>query len=57
MPFHIVMGSSDWANGVFFVLSTRVIDYIDSDETFFEQEPMMKLTEEGQLSAMFHHGF
>ena len=28
-----------------------------SDETFFEQEPMKLFTSEGQLSAMFHHGF
>jgi glucose-1-phosphate cytidylyltransferase len=49
--------AANWANGGFFVLSPRVIDYIESDETFFEQEPMKKLTEEGQLSALFHHGF
>lgn len=28
-----------------------------TNETFFKQEPMVQLTSEGQLSAMFHHGF
>jgi len=29
----------------------------NSDETFFEQEPMKQLISEDRLSAMFQHGF
>jgi glucose-1-phosphate cytidylyltransferase len=44
-------------NGGFFVLSPKVIDYIEGDETIWEREPMERLAREGQLSAFAHHGF
>lgn len=44
-------------NGGFFVLSPKVIDFIDDDSTIWEREPMMRLTEAGQLSAFQHDGF
>ncbi|WP_372776908.1 glucose-1-phosphate cytidylyltransferase [Litorivivens sp.] len=44
-------------NGGFFVLSPRVLSYLDGDKTVWEQEPMMKLAEEGQLMAYHHDGF
>ena len=44
-------------NGGFFVLSPRVIDYIDGDSTRWEIEPLEKLAQEGQLSAYHHDGF
>lgn len=46
-----------WINGGFFVLDPRVIDYIKNDDTVFEQEPMMRLVEDGQLAAFRHKGF
>ncbi|GAB3439028.1 glucose-1-phosphate cytidylyltransferase [Insolitispirillum peregrinum] len=46
-----------WINGGFFVLSRKVIDYIDADETIWEREPLKRLTAEGQLSAYRHSGF
>jgi glucose-1-phosphate cytidylyltransferase len=46
-----------WINGGFFVLSPRVIDYIDGDDTVWERDPMERLTAEGQLNAFFHDGF
>jgi len=46
-----------WINGGFFVLSPKVIDYIETDETMWEQGPMQRLTHEGQLSAYHHSGF
>jgi glucose-1-phosphate cytidylyltransferase len=46
-----------WINGGFFVLSPKVIDYIESDETHFEHSPLKRLAEDGELSAMFHKGF
>jgi glucose-1-phosphate cytidylyltransferase len=44
-------------NGGFFVLSPRVFDYIEGDQTVWEQEPLEKLASEGQLSAYPHEGF
>jgi glucose-1-phosphate cytidylyltransferase len=44
-------------NGGFFVLSPRVIDYIEGDQTSWEQEPLEKLAQEGNLAAFQHHGF
>jgi len=44
-------------NGGFFVLSPKVIDYIEGDETVWEREPMERLAHEGQLSAFPHRGF
>ena len=44
-------------NGGFFVLSPKVIDYIEDDETVWEQEPLIKLAEDGELSSFEHHGF
>jgi glucose-1-phosphate cytidylyltransferase len=44
-------------NGGFFVLSPKVMDYIESDKTTWESEPLEKLAHEGQLSAYKHKGF
>ena len=46
-----------WINGGFFVLSPKVIDYIESDEMMWERAPMQRLTREGNLSAFRHDGF
>jgi glucose-1-phosphate cytidylyltransferase len=50
-------GDGGWINGGFFVLSPKVIDYIDNDDTMWEHAPMKRLVEEGQLSAFPHRGF
>lgn len=50
-------GDGAWINGGFFVLSPKVLDYIDGDGTAWEKEPMDRLAREGQLSAYLHHGF
>ena len=50
-------GDGTWINGGFLVLSPRIIDYIDGDATVFEQEPLMRLSAEGKLSAYRHTGF
>jgi glucose-1-phosphate cytidylyltransferase len=46
-----------WINGGFFVLSPSVLDYITDDSTVWEQEPLMRLAEDGELMAYQHHGF
>jgi glucose-1-phosphate cytidylyltransferase len=44
-------------NGGFFVLSRNVIDYIDSDQTIWERDPLERMAREGQLRAFRHRGF
>jgi glucose-1-phosphate cytidylyltransferase len=46
-----------WINGGYFVLEPGVIDYIDNDNTLWEQEPMERLVADGQLMAYRHDGF
>lgn len=50
-------GDGAWINGGFFVLSPRVIDYIQDDATIWERGPMERLAAEGELSVHLHHGF
>jgi glucose-1-phosphate cytidylyltransferase len=50
-------GDGAWINGGFFVLEPAVIDYIDGDSTVWEQEPMRRLAEAGELNAYRHAGF
>nr|MDJ0613770.1 glucose-1-phosphate cytidylyltransferase [Rhizobiaceae bacterium] len=51
------MGDGAWINGGFFVLSPKVIDRIEGDVTVWEQEPLMSLAEDGELSVFHHNGF
>ncbi|MBI1340927.1 glucose-1-phosphate cytidylyltransferase [bacterium] len=44
-------------NGGFFVCERQVFDLIDGDDTVWEQEPMRRLVELGQLAAFRHTGF
>jgi len=46
-----------WINGGFFVLSPKVFDYIENDQTPFEAAPLERLAAEGQLSTYRHEGF
>lgn len=50
-------GDGGWINGGFFVLSPKVFDYIEGDNTVWEREPMTRLAQDGQLSAYQHRGF
>ncbi len=50
-------GDGTWINGGFFVLEPEVIDYIDSDSQSWEQQPMKKLAQKGELAAYRHNGF
>jgi len=50
-------GDGGWVNAGFFVLSPKVIDYIEDDNIIWEREPMEKLTQENKLGAYFHRGF
>lgn len=50
-------GDGGWINGGFFVLSPKVIEYIEGDTTVWEKHPLESLAEKNQLSAYLHHGF
>jgi len=50
-------GDGGWINGGFFVCSPKVFDYIESDAILWEQEPLERLAQEGNLSAYFHQGY
>jgi glucose-1-phosphate cytidylyltransferase len=50
-------GDGAWINGGFFVLSPEVGRYLDGDDTVWEQEPLRRLAEDGQLSSFTHDGF
>lgn len=50
-------GDGNWINGGFFVLSPKVIDYIDHDSTSWERAPLETLAKENQMHAYQHHGF
>lgn len=51
------VGDGGWINGGYFVLSPKVIDLIEGDETLWEKEPLESLVAQEQLSAYHHHGF
>jgi glucose-1-phosphate cytidylyltransferase len=44
-------------NGGFFVLSPKVLDYIEGDDSVWEREPLERLAAAGELAAYRHHGF
>lgn len=50
-------GDGAWINGGFFVLEPNAIDYIEGDQTVWEQEPLVNLANDGELSAYRHPGF
>jgi glucose-1-phosphate cytidylyltransferase len=50
-------GDGGFINGGFFVLSPKVGSYIEGNQTVWEQEPMINLAKDGQLSVFFHQGF
>jgi len=46
-----------WINGGFFIMSPKVIDYIENDRMMLESIPMQRLVHEGNISAYKHAGF
>jgi len=50
-------GDGGWINGGFFVLSPKVLKFIENDASIWERGPMESLANEGQLSAFVHRGF
>ena len=50
-------GDGGWINGGFFVLSPKSIDYIDSDDTAWEQKALKDIALKGELMAYEHKDF
>jgi glucose-1-phosphate cytidylyltransferase len=50
-------GDGGWINGGFFVLSPGVFDFIEGDDTSWENGPMPALAERGELRSYRHGGF
>ncbi len=44
-------------NGGFMVLNNDVFDYIDGDDTVFEEDTLARLAQNGELKAYMHNGF
>lgn len=43
-----------WINGGFFILESKVLSLIKSDQTFFEKQPLELLAKKGELIAYKH---
>ena len=52
-----ISANEGWINGGFFVMSKKVLNYIDSDETTFEKSPLETLSSTSRLAAYKHNGF
>jgi glucose-1-phosphate cytidylyltransferase len=51
-------GDGSWINAGYFICQPEVLDYIGKGEdVVFEQEPLKKLAEEGQIYTYKHSGF
>ena len=50
-------GDGGWINGGFFVLNPSVLQFIDGDDTSWEEEPLRLLAADRQLAAFHHPGF
>lgn len=46
-----------WINAGFMVLNPDVFNYIEGDDTVFEQHPLERIAEEGNLKSFKHSGF
>ena len=51
------IGESGYINGGFFVLNSKVIDYIKGYDTIWEKEPLSNLSRDGELMAFEHKNF
>lgn len=50
-------GDGGWINAGFFVFEPGIFDYIEGDQTIFENEPLENLAKNGELVAYKHRGF
>jgi glucose-1-phosphate cytidylyltransferase len=50
-------GDGAWINAGFMLLNSEICDYIDNDSTVFEDIPLQRLVDKGELNAYFHRSF
>ncbi len=50
-------GDDRWVNGGFFVLSPKVLPYLEDDSTIWERDPLETLSRQGHVAAFKHRGF
>lgn len=50
-------GDGSWINGGFFVLSPKVFERIEGDDTSWEKDPLSSLAKDDELVAYKHEGF
>ena len=50
-------GDGSWINGGFFVLDPKVIEFIEGDNSSWEDKPLRTLAERNHLLAYKHNGF
>lgn len=50
-------GDSAWINGGFFVLEPQIFDYIGGDDTSWEAQSLVRISNDSQLVAFKHFGF
>lgn len=46
-----------WINGGFMVIEPKIFDYLESDTSIFEKEPLETIASQGKLQAFKHDGF
>jgi len=52
-----IQSKQNWINGGFFVFEPEFLNYIKSDQTSLEAEPLTKISKEGLLGAYKHEKF
>lgn len=50
-------GDGGLINGGFFILSPKVLSYIEGDKSSWEGAPLVQVAKAGELKAFEHHGF
>ncbi len=50
-------GDGSWINGGFFVCEPAVLNFIESDTTIWEREPLERLASDQQMTSFKHHGY
>lgn len=50
-------GDGGWINGGFFVCQPSALDYIEGDDTSWEENPLTDLSHDGELMMYRHRGF
>jgi len=50
-------GDGGWINGGFFIASPKSLDYIEGDQTSWEDKPLASLAKDGELVGFKHSGF